>query len=85
MPRPKALVPALRYHISGQSICEIHGTTHCLETADSLESIARHTVLFREFQSNGLKFPAHITSEPLVGLAGCLLLIPQKVDQLQEQ
>lgn len=43
------------YCVSGLLICEIHGTTYCPETADSLESIARHTVLFREFQSNGLK------------------------------
>jgi hypothetical protein len=41
-------------------------------------------VLIREYQANGLKVPAHITSKTLVGLAGCLLPTPEKVDQLQE-
>jgi integrase len=84
MPRPKALVPALRFHVSGQSICEINGTTYYLGKADSPESIARYAVLIREYQANGLKVPGWITSETLKGLASGLLPTPEKVDQSKD-
>jgi integrase len=84
MPRPKALVPALRYHISGQSICEISGTTYYLGMADSPESLARYAVLIREYQANGLKVPAHITSQTLAAMVGAFSVAPAKVDQCQE-
>lgn len=80
MPRPKALAPKLRYHLSGQSICEIAGVTYYLGPADSPEAIARYAVLIREYRANGCKVPSHITSETLKGLAACLLG-PEKVDQ----
>lgn len=84
MPRPKALVPALRFHISGQSICEINGTTYYLGPADSPESLARYAVLIREYQTNGLKVPSYITSQTLAGMAGAFLAAPEKVDKSQE-
>lgn len=84
MPRPKALVPALRFHVSGQSICEINGTTYYLGKADSPESLARYAVLIRQYQANGLKVPGWITSETLKGLASSLLPSPEKVDQSKD-
>jgi integrase len=84
MPRPKALVPALRFHISGQSICEISGTTYYLGPADSPESLARYAVLIREYQTNGLKVPSYITSQTLAKLTGGFVVPMAQVDKSSE-
>jgi integrase len=65
MARPKAQVPALQFHLSGQAIVQIAGTTYYLGKHGSPESLARYAVLIREYQSNGLKVPEEITSQTL--------------------
>ncbi|XZE19702.1 hypothetical protein SH449x_005029 [Pirellulaceae bacterium SH449] len=60
MARPRSLVPALRYHISGQSVCEINGTTYYLGAADSPESIARYAVLIRGAAASASQLPGII-------------------------
>lgn len=84
MPRPKALVPSLRFHISGSAICEIAGTTYYLGKSGSPESLARYAVLIREYQANGLVVPPHITSASLQELTAGFSVPVQKVDQSDE-
>lgn len=84
MPRPKALVPSLRYHISGQSICEIAGTTYYLGKHGSAESLARYAVLVREYQKNGLVVPQRITSASLQEMTVGFAVSIEKVDQCDQ-
>lgn len=84
MPRPKALVPSLRFHISGSAICEIAGTTYYLGRHGSPESLARYAVLIREYQANGLVVPSHITSASLQELTAGFAVPVEKVDQSDE-
>ncbi len=57
MARPKAKAPALRYHLSGQSVVTIDGRDFYLGKHDSPESIARYAVLIGIYQKHGLKLP----------------------------
>ncbi len=81
MARPKAMVPALRFHISGQSVCEIQGTAYYLGPHGSPESLARYAVLIREYQANGLVVPPGITSQTLQELTQGFTLPMEKVSQ----
>ncbi len=65
MARPKSSTPALRFHISGQSCCEINGRTYYLGKHGSPESLARYAVLIREYQANGLVVPNGLDSKAL--------------------
>ena len=56
MPRPKSLAPAIRHHISGQSVCEIQGRTFYLGKHNSPEALARYAVLVK-YQANNLALP----------------------------
>ena len=84
MPRPKALVPSLRFHLSGQAICEIAGTTYYLGKHGSPESLARYAVLIREYQQNGLVVPPHITSASLQEMTAGFVIPTQSVNQSAE-
>ncbi|MBU6174490.1 MAG: tyrosine-type recombinase/integrase [Planctomycetes bacterium] len=84
MPRPKAMVPSLRYHISGQAVCEIHGTTYYLGPHGSPESLARYAVLIREYQANGFKVPSQITSRSLQELTAGFAVPVETVNQADE-
>lgn len=68
MPRSKAAVPSLRYHVSGQSIVQIDGATFYLGKHGSPESFARYAVLVREYQANGQTLPDGFTSQTLKSL-----------------
>ncbi|MEO1525809.1 MAG: site-specific integrase [Planctomycetota bacterium] len=57
MPRPKAKVPARRFHISGQSVVTIAGRDFYLGPHDSPQACARHSALIAVYQSHGLALP----------------------------
>lgn len=57
MARPKAKAPALRYHLSGQSVVTIDGKDFYLGKHDSPESLARYAVLIKIYQAGGLSLP----------------------------
>lgn len=57
MARPKAKAPALRYHLSGQSIVTLDGRDFYLGKHGSPESLARYAVLIGIYQSGGLSLP----------------------------
>lgn len=57
MARPKASAPALRYHLSGQSVVTIDGRDYYLGKHGSPESLARYAVLIRIYQEGGLSLP----------------------------
>ena len=65
MARPKAKAPALRYHISGQSVVTIDGRDFYLGKHDSSESLARYAVLIGVYQSGGLVLPEDFDQETL--------------------
>ena len=54
MPRPKNQAPAIRYHVSGQSVTTIGGRDYYLGKHNSSEAIARYAVLIAEYQRAGL-------------------------------
>ena len=65
MARPKALVPKLRYHLSGQSVVTILGRDFYVGPHNSPESLARYAYLIREYQANGMTAPPGIDRESL--------------------
>ncbi len=65
MARPKASLPTLRPHISGQALCRIDGVDFYLGRHGSPESLARYAVLMREYQAGGLNLPPDFCSETL--------------------
>lgn len=65
MARPKSPMPALKAHISGQSVCRINGIDFYLGKHGTPESLARYAVLIREYQANGLSLPEGFTAESL--------------------
>lgn len=73
MARPKAKAPALRYHLSGQSVVTIDGKDYYLGKHDSPESIARYAVLIGIYQAGGLKLPEDFDAAELDSKAASLL------------
>lgn len=65
MARPKAKTPALRFHISGQSVCTIDGRDFYLGKHNSPKSLARYAVLIARYQSGGLSLPSDFSVESL--------------------
>jgi integrase len=68
MPRPKAKAPALRYHISGQSVATVDGRDFYLGPHDSPESLARYAVLIDIYQTNNLRLPRDFDLRSLDGM-----------------
>ncbi len=66
MARPKSLMPALQFHISGNAVCKIDGKSYYLGKHGSPESLARYAVLIREYQANGLRVPEGIDLDEMV-------------------
>ena len=75
MPRPRANVPALRCHISGQSVVTIGGRDFYLGKHGSAESLARYAVLVSDYQKNGLSIPDGYSIDD-VNLKASVLLTP---------
>ncbi|MEQ1906735.1 MAG: tyrosine-type recombinase/integrase [Pirellulaceae bacterium] len=73
MSRPKAKTPALRYHLSGQSVVTIGGRDFYLGKHDSPESLARYAVLISTYQSHGLQLPDGFNDDQLKARAEMLL------------
>lgn len=84
MPRPKALVPSLRFHISGQAVCEIGGVSYYLGKHGSPESLARYAILVKEYQQNGLIVPDNVTSASLQEMTAGFFVPVEKVSQASE-
>lgn len=57
MARPKAQVPSLRFHVSGQSVVTINGRDIYLGKHDTPQSLARYAVLIGIYQANQLSLP----------------------------
>lgn len=57
MARPKAAMPSLRYHISGQAVVSIGGRDFYLGKRGTASSAAKYAVLIGLYQSGGLKLP----------------------------
>ena len=84
MARPKAIAPARRYHISGQSVVTLDGKDYYLGTHDSPESLARYAVLVTAYQAGGLKLPSGFdlsSLEPQV--AALISSLPSEAPQQQ--
>lgn len=86
MARPKAKAPALRYHISGQSVVTIGGRDIYLGPHNSAESIARYAVLIGDYQSGGLTLPEDFDVATLAERAAMLqdkavATAPRQADQ----
>ncbi len=84
MARPKAKAPALRYHLSGQSVVTIDGRDFYLGKHDSPESIARYAVLVGIYQSGGLCLPDDFDVSMLDSKASFLLTMTQPTHQAKE-
>ena len=85
MARPKAKAPALRYHISGQSVVTIDGRDYYLGKHDSPEAIARYAVLIGVYQAGGLKLPSDFDpSELNARAANIFAAAPQPSQQSKE-
>ena len=57
MARPKAAMPSLRYHISGQAVVSIGGRDFYLGKHGTAGSAAKYAVLIGLYQSGGLQLP----------------------------
>ena len=57
MARPKASMPSLRYHISGQAVVSIDGRDFYLGKHGTAGSAAKYAVLIGLYQGGGLKLP----------------------------
>jgi len=85
MARPKAKAPALRYHMSGQSVVTLDGRDYYLGKHDSPESLARYAVLIGIYQSNGLALPKDFDLEMLDAKASFLApTAPQPTHQAEQ-
>jgi integrase len=73
MARPKSKAPALRYHISGQSVVTIGGRDFYLGPHESPEAFARYAVLIGDYQSGGLTLPKDFDVATLAERAARLL------------
>ncbi len=68
MPRPKAPLPKIRFHLSGNAIVTICGRDYYLGKHGSPVSFARYAILIRDYQANGMTAPPDISSSELVSL-----------------
>ena len=73
MARPKSQLPALRFHLSGQSVVRIDGQDFYLGKHGSPESLARYAVLVAEYQRGGLSLPPGFGVSDIDKLAGPLI------------
>ncbi len=77
MARPKAKVPARRYHLSGQSFVTIAGRDYYLGPHDSplalALALALYAVLIGVYQSNGLSLPDGLEVTDLDAQAAAML------------
>ncbi len=64
MARPKSSTPALRPHISGQSVVTIDGRMFYLGPHGSPQSLARYAVLIGMYQAGGLSLPDDLDQLP---------------------
>ncbi len=76
MARPKAKAPAVRYHISGQSVVTIDGKDYYLGKHGTAESLARHAVLIAEYQAGNLSLSQGFDQETLFARAKALISQP---------
>ena len=76
MSRPKTSAPALRCHISGQSVVTIDGKDFYLGKHNTAESLARYAVLIAQYQSSGLRLPEDFNQETLYARANALIVNP---------
>ncbi len=76
MARPKASVPAIRYHISGNAVVSIAGRDFYLGKHGSVEAWARYAVLVADYQRNGLTLPEGYTLDD-VNAKASFLMAPQ--------
>lgn len=74
MARPKATLPALRFHISGQSVVRIDGQDFYLGKHGSPESHARYAVLVAEYRRGNLSLPEGFGIRDIDKLAGPLVM-----------
>lgn len=65
MARPKSKAPALRYHLSGQSVVTIDGRDFYLGKHGTPEALARYAVLIAKYQAGGLLLPADFSVSDL--------------------
>lgn len=73
MARPKAAVPSMRYHLSGQAVVSIAGRDFYLGKHNSPEALARYAVLIADYQRGEFSLPAGYSIADVDAKAGALV------------
>jgi integrase len=73
MARPKAAVPSMRFHLSGQAVVSIAGRDFYLGKHNSPEALARYAVLIADYQRGEFSLPAGYSIADVNAKAGALV------------